>query len=134
MVQLQGLRIYNWHCGRASAGVDNLPSILTSATEATTRKSFTSIDDIYLTNDHHHCIKTINSLQSTQPGNHDSASPKVSLTDFCRNIDNLAAFAREKCFKLTAAFEKLTYTDAGTNAPSKDVDQVCLARNDDADD
>ena len=33
-------------------------------------------------------------------------------------------FAREKCFKLTAAFEKLTYTDAGTNAPSKDVDQV----------
>ena len=53
---------------------------------------------------------------------------------FCRNIDNLAAFAREKCFKLTAAFEKLTYTDAGTNAPSKDVDQVCLATDDDNDD
>ena len=50
--------------------------------------------------------------------------PQRFPTDFCRNIDNLAAFAREKCFKLTAAFEKLTYTDAGTNAPSKDVDQV----------
>ena len=70
----------------------------------------------------------------------------------------MAAFAREKCFKvfwfknisrgikttltkmttqkiilkshenlffqLTAAFEKLTYTEAGVKAPSKDVDQV----------
>ena len=38
----------------------------------------------------------------------------------------MAAFAREKCFKLTAAFEKLMYTDAGTDAPLKDVDQVVL--------
>ena len=34
------------------------------------------------------------------------------------------------------AVEKFTYTDAGTNAPSKDVDQVCLTRvgDDDVDD
>ena len=29
-----------------------------------------------------------------------------------------------KYFQLTAAFEKLTYTEAGVKAPSKDVDQV----------
>ena len=27
----------------------------------------------------------------------------------------------------------MTYTDAGTNAPSKDLDQVCLTRDDDDD-
>ena len=43
----------------------------------------------------------------------------------------MGAFGREKCFRLTAAFEKLTYTDAGTNAPSKDLDQVGLSRDDD---
>ena len=32
----QGLRIYNWDCGRGGAGVDHLPSILNSAAEATT--------------------------------------------------------------------------------------------------
>ena len=91
----------------------NLPSVITKASEQTTRKSQLSLNKSFVP---HPC--TIFSAD----------------LPFCRNIDNLAAFAREKCFKLTAAFEKLTYTDAGTNAPSKDVDQVCLASNDDNDD
>ena len=34
--RVQGLRIYNWDCGRGGAGGDHLPSILNSAAEATT--------------------------------------------------------------------------------------------------
>ena len=39
---VKGLRIYNWDCGRGGAGVDHLPSILTSAAEAT-RNNLTSL-------------------------------------------------------------------------------------------
>ena len=83
----------------------NLPSVITYASEPTTRKSQLSLN------------------KSLLP--HPCSVLSADLV-FCRNIDNLGAFGREKCFRLTAAFEKLTYTDAGTNAPSKDLDQVCL--------
>ena len=57
----QGLRIYNWHCGQASAGVDNLPSILTSATEATTRKSSKSKSSLF------HFLLTLGTSTTWQP-------------------------------------------------------------------
>ena len=41
-----------------------------------------------------------------------------------KNLANLDSYAREKGYKLTAAFEKLIYTDAGMNAANKDIDQV----------
>ena len=41
-----------------------------------------------------------------------------------KNLANLDNYAREKGYKITAAFEKLVYTEAGLNASAKDIDQV----------
>ena len=40
------------------------------------------------------------------------------------NLRSLALHSREKVYKLTSAFEKLTYTEAGKDAATKDIDQV----------
>ena len=41
-----------------------------------------------------------------------------------KNLASLDSYAREKGYKLTAAFEKLVYTEAGVSAASKDIEQV----------
>ena len=41
-----------------------------------------------------------------------------------KNLAGLDNYAREKVYKMTAAFEKLIYTDAGAELSTKDIDQV----------
>ena len=40
------------------------------------------------------------------------------------NLNSLAQHSKEKVYKLTSAFEKLVYTEAGKDAAQKDIDQV----------
>ena len=40
------------------------------------------------------------------------------------NLKSLAQHSKEKVYKLTSAFEKLIYTEAGKDAAPKDIDQV----------
>ena len=40
------------------------------------------------------------------------------------NLKSLAQHSKEKVYKLTSAFEKLIYTEAGKDAALKDIDQV----------
>ena len=40
------------------------------------------------------------------------------------NLKSLAQHSKDKVYKLTSAFEKLVYTEAGKDAAQKDIDQV----------